>query len=195
MGQIFLGESQSHINPHMHAKFGCGQTVVSEKWGVQTHTYARTNAHTHTHSQTKGRCSLIDNSFSSSSLSHIYHVVMMYSSPCRSEIHFLPTSSLKTTGRNMHVHTHTHTHTHPHTHTHTYTHRLLGATMYVSVRSVRLLQSVPRPVAVSSIEKDDLPGCREHTSAHSRDSPVLPRYSHALYSHVRDLLLTYRAFH
>ena len=32
-GSIFLGESQSRIYPHMHAKFGRGPTVVSKKKG------------------------------------------------------------------------------------------------------------------------------------------------------------------
>ena len=26
VGQILLGESQSHINPHVRAKFGCGRS-------------------------------------------------------------------------------------------------------------------------------------------------------------------------
>ena len=39
MGQIFLGESQSNIYPHMRAKFGGGPTVVSKKrGGVYRHT-------------------------------------------------------------------------------------------------------------------------------------------------------------
>ena len=33
MGQLFLGESQSRIYPHMRAKFGRGPTVVSKKKG------------------------------------------------------------------------------------------------------------------------------------------------------------------
>ena len=30
MGQFFLGESQSHVYPHMRAKFGRGPTAVSK---------------------------------------------------------------------------------------------------------------------------------------------------------------------
>ena len=33
MGQFFLGESQSRIDPHMRAKFGRGPTVVLKKRG------------------------------------------------------------------------------------------------------------------------------------------------------------------
>ena len=36
VGQFFLGESQSRIYPNMCAKFGCGPTVLSKKWGIQT---------------------------------------------------------------------------------------------------------------------------------------------------------------
>ena len=32
-GSIFLAENESHINPNMCAKFGCGPTVVSKKGG------------------------------------------------------------------------------------------------------------------------------------------------------------------
>ena len=35
-GSIFLGESQSHIYPHMRAKFGRGPTAVSKKGGGHT---------------------------------------------------------------------------------------------------------------------------------------------------------------
>ena len=36
-----FGSNDSQINPHMRAKFGCSQTVVSKKWGgVQTDTHA-----------------------------------------------------------------------------------------------------------------------------------------------------------
>ena len=36
MGQIFFGSIDSLINPHMRAKFGWSQMVVSKKKGVQT---------------------------------------------------------------------------------------------------------------------------------------------------------------
>ena len=36
MGQICFGSNDSRINPHMRAKFSCGQTVLSKKSGVQT---------------------------------------------------------------------------------------------------------------------------------------------------------------
>ena len=34
VSQLFVGESQSRIYPHMRAKFGRGSTVVSKKGGV-----------------------------------------------------------------------------------------------------------------------------------------------------------------
>ena len=57
VGQFCLGESQSHIIPHLRTKFGCGPTVVSKKRGgthTYTHTHARTHARTHgrTHART-----------------------------------------------------------------------------------------------------------------------------------------------
>ena len=33
VGQIVLGSNDSRINPHMRAKFGCSQKVVSKKGG------------------------------------------------------------------------------------------------------------------------------------------------------------------
>ena len=33
VGQFCVGEYKSHINQHMRANFGCGQTVVSKKGG------------------------------------------------------------------------------------------------------------------------------------------------------------------
>ena len=50
VGKICLGSNDSRINPHMRAKFGCSQTVVSKKGGVQTDTH--THTHTHTQSDT-----------------------------------------------------------------------------------------------------------------------------------------------
>ena len=38
VGQMFFRSNDSRINLHMHPKFGCSQTVVSKKRGVQTHT-------------------------------------------------------------------------------------------------------------------------------------------------------------
>ena len=52
--QIFWDSNDSRINPHiMCAKFGCSQTVVSEKKGG----YRQTDRQTRTH--TKGHCSFI----------------------------------------------------------------------------------------------------------------------------------------
>ena len=47
VGQICLGSNDSQINPHMRAKFGCSQTVMSEKMGgtdTQTDTQRDTAA-------------------------------------------------------------------------------------------------------------------------------------------------------
>ena len=44
VGQIVLGSNDSRINPHMRAKFGCSQKVLSKKkrGGYrQTHTHTR----------------------------------------------------------------------------------------------------------------------------------------------------------
>ena len=35
VGQLFLGESQSRLYPHMRAKFGRGSTVVSKKGSLK----------------------------------------------------------------------------------------------------------------------------------------------------------------
>ena len=35
MGQIYLAENESHIDPNMCAKFGCSPTVVSKKGGYR----------------------------------------------------------------------------------------------------------------------------------------------------------------
>ena len=47
MGQIVLGSNDSRINPHMRAKFGCSQTVVSKQRGGGL----QTDKHTGTHIQ------------------------------------------------------------------------------------------------------------------------------------------------
>ena len=46
MGKICLGSNDSRINPHMRAKFGCSQTVVSKNGG------GGTGRHTHTQRDT-----------------------------------------------------------------------------------------------------------------------------------------------
>ena len=61
---MFLCSNDSRINPHMRAKFGCSQRVVSKKGRyrhteTQTHRHTDTQTHRHTDTHTKGHCSFI----------------------------------------------------------------------------------------------------------------------------------------